>query len=67
LIDETGKPIPLNPATNEPADSTKGRSVDISRDGKWCAVGFRDGNLRVYQTSDWKCVKRLQVSKNKWI
>lgn len=46
--DETGMQIPNDPATNEPPLSCKGRSVDVSKDGKLCAVGFRDGSLRIY-------------------
>ena len=50
-VDQTGKEMPLDPATMELSNATKARSVDISADGKLCAVAFRDGSYRIYETS----------------
>ncbi len=58
LVDENGQEIPLDPKTNEASNTCKGRSLDISPDGKTCAVGFRDGALRIYNTADWRLLKR---------
>lgn len=51
------------------SDKCKGRSVDISKDGKFCAVGFRDGSFRVYHIeSDWKIIAQKKESpKKRWI
>jgi WD40 repeat protein len=68
LVDEKGAVIPLDPATGEAANCTKGRSVDISPDSKYCAVGCRDGTLLIFNVADWKLIKRIPlVAKNKWI
>ena len=63
LNDEAGIPYPEDPATKEPSNACKGRTVDVSLDGKTCAVGFRDGSVRIYNTSDWKMTKRWQLAK----
>ena len=52
-IDKDGKEFPKDPKTNELADSVKGRSVDVSPDGALCAIGFRDGSFRIYDTTNW--------------
>ena len=47
-IDDKGKEFPLDKATNELSHTTRARAVAISNDEKYCAVGFRDGSLRIY-------------------
>ena len=32
---------------NEVADASRGRTVDIIKTGKMCAVGFKDGSFRI--------------------
>ena len=59
--------LPIDPNSDE-AIEVKGRSVDISPDGKICAVGFRGGFLNIYNAEKWTLTKRIQVSPNKkWI
>ena len=41
----------LDPVTLELSNATKARCTDISSDGKLCAIGFRDGSYRIYETS----------------
>jgi len=53
LVDAKGANIPMDATTQENSKSTMGRSVDISLNGAHCAVGLRDGSLRVYNTSTW--------------
>ena len=44
-----------------------GRAVDVSPSGAHCAVGMRDGSLRVYSTAQqWKLVYMKKISKE-WI
>lgn len=43
LVDGAGKPIPKDATTKENAHGTQGRAVDVSPDGKYVAVGMRDG------------------------
>lgn len=63
----TGEEIKLDPKTNELSDAVKGRSVDISVDGKMCAVGFRDGSFRVYRIDpDWE-FKAKKRDRKRWI
>ena len=54
--------MPLDPATNELSNATKARSLDTSPDGKLCAVGFRDGSFRIYETTNWKMVAKKKAS-----
>jgi len=42
-VDGAGKPIPKDATTKENAHGTQGRAVDVSPDGKYVAVGMRDG------------------------
>ena len=58
--------MPLDATTNELADGTKGRSIDVKSDDKLCAVGFRDGSFRIYETTNWKMVAKKKTRK-KWI
>ena len=54
--------MPLDPATNELANPTKARCCDVSGDGKFCAVGFKDGSYRIYETTNWKMVAKKKAS-----
>ena len=65
-IDQAGKEMPLDPVTMELSNATKARSVDVTPDGKLCAVGFRDGSYRIYETTLWKMVAKKKASE-KWI
>lgn len=65
-FDMAGKEMPLDPATKELSSATKGRSVDISPNGKMAAVGFRDGSFRIYTTKDWKIIQEKKHRKE-WI
>lgn len=66
LEDAKGAEIAKDPKTKENAKNTMGRAVDVSPNGQFCAVGMRDGTLRVYKTSDWKMVYMKKISKE-WI
>ena len=66
LEDFKGNPIPKDAKTKENAKSTMGRAVDVSPNGQFCAIGMRDGSLRVYKTSEWKLVYLKKISKE-WI
>ena len=67
LTDSKGKAIAKDAATKENAKSTMGRAVDVSPSGAHCAVGMRDGSLRVYSTAQqWKLVYMKKISKE-WI
>ena len=48
-----------------------GRAIDISSDGKYIAVGTRDGSIRIYEESkNWKLIAVPRVGKPKkqeWI
>jgi len=54
--------MPLDPATKELSNSTKGRCLDISPDGKLCAIGFRDGHFRFYATNSWEMVAKKNIT-----
>lgn len=54
--------MPLDPATQELSNATKGRCCDVSSDGKFCAVGFKDGTFRIYETTNWKMVAKKKAS-----
>jgi microtubule-associated protein-like 6 len=55
--------LPLDAVTKEPSNSCKGRAVDISPNGKLCAVGFRDGSVRLFNTTGWKQMKTISHAK----
>jgi len=40
--------------------------VDVSPDGKLCAVGFRDGSFRIFETQGWKTVAKKKMRKS-WV
>lgn len=65
-VDQAGNLMPTDTATSELSNATKARSVDVSPDGKLCAVGFRDGSFRIYETKEWKMVAKKKASE-KWI
>ena len=49
-----------------------GRAIDISYDGKYIAVGMRDGSVRIYEGSQntWKLValpKVGKLKKSEWV
>jgi hypothetical protein len=44
----------MDKKTGELAESSQARAVDVDTSGKLCAVGFRDGSVRVYAIpKDW--------------
>lgn len=49
-IDQNNNMIPMDPVTNELSNAVKARCCDVSKDGKFCAVGFKDGHFRIYNT-----------------
>jgi WD40 repeat protein len=64
--DASGKEIEPDPKTKELSNSAKGRSIDVSQNGKLAAVGFRDGTIRIFSTKDWQCVTEKKDRKS-WI
>ena len=46
-IDAAGKSLPPDVTTQDLNDSAKGRSLDVSPDDRYIAVGCKDGTLRV--------------------
>lgn len=57
-VDQNGNVMPMDPATKELSNATKGRCCDVSSDGKFCAVGFKDGHYRIYETTNWRMVAK---------
>lgn len=53
----------MDPATGEHSWACQGRCADISPDEKHCAVGFRDGSVRIYSTVNWQFVGAKNPSK----
>jgi len=47
-------------------DQAKARSVDLSQDDKWIAVGFHGGTIRVLESSTLKLTKTIQ-DHHRWI
>ena len=66
LEDSKGAPVPKDPATKENSKGTQGRAVDMDVSGSHCAVGLRDGSLRIFTCSNWKLVYMKKISKE-WI
>ena len=54
--------MPVDPVTSELSNATKGRCCDVSNDGKFCAIGFKDGTFRIYETTTWKMVAKKKAS-----
>ena len=54
--------MPMDPATNELSNATKARCCDVSSDGKFCSLGFKDGTYRIYETATWKIVAKKKAS-----
>jgi echinoderm microtubule-associated protein-like 6 len=65
-VDIKGNKLPKDKNTKELSHSSQGRSVDISMKDDLCAVGMRDGSVRLYKTSSWTCIAIKRVT-NKWI
>lgn len=61
-LDQNGNQMPMDPATNELSNATKARCCDVSSDGKFCALGFKDGTYRIYETTTWKMVAKKKAS-----
>lgn len=66
LEDAKGALMPKDAATKENNKGTMGRCVDVSPSGSHCAIGLRDGHLRVYTVSNWKLAYMKKISKE-WI
>lgn len=47
-LDLQGKELPGNQKTKDLNDGSQGRSIDISPDGKFIAVGFKEGSVKVF-------------------
>ena len=64
-----GQALPPDSKTNELSWAAQARSVDVSADGGTAAVGFRNGEVRVYRTQDWKMLKALKkpMAADEWI
>lgn len=62
-----GEALPLDPKTKEISPAAQARCVDVSSDGSLCAVGFRSGQFRVYDTAGWKLRKAQKGPMTKWI
>ena len=61
-IDQNNQVMPVDPVTSELSNATKGRCCDVSNDGKFCAIGFKDGTFRIYETTTWKMVAKKKAS-----
>lgn len=46
-LDTQGKELQVNQKTKDLNDAALGRSIDISPDGKFIAVGFKEGTVKV--------------------
>jgi hypothetical protein len=57
--DDQGNEREVDPTTKELSAASKGRSVDIISEGKLIAVGFRNGSVRIYQTSNMQILKSI--------
>ena len=57
----------VDPKTNELSNATKGRSVDISPDGQFVAVGFRDGFFRIYNHQLKMVAKKKGTNRDRWV
>jgi len=66
-LNDKGQPLPVDPATKELPNGAKGRSVCVSKNGKYCAVGFRDGSYRLYDVASWKMMGAIQNLSKQWI
>lgn len=64
-----GQALPPDPKTKELSWAAQARSVDVSADGGHVAVGFRNGEVRVYRTQDWKLLRTLKkpMAADEWI
>ncbi len=61
-FDAQNNEMPMDPKTGELSDAVKGRTIDISSDGKQCAVGFKNGTFRIYRTDNWDLLLNKKVS-----
>ncbi len=57
-VDGKGQALPKDPTTQELAECTKARSVAVSPDGKFAAVGFKDGTLRIIDIENWAVISK---------
>lgn len=66
-----GSALPTDPKTKELSWGAQARSVDVAANGTShvVAVGFRNGEVRVYQTQDWKLLRTLTkpMAADEWI
>lgn len=62
-----GNKLPLDPQTKELCLAAQARCVDVSTDGTLCAVGFRSGQFRIYQTKTWKMAAAKKTPMKDWI
>ena len=64
---QDGKPLPADPKTKELALAAQARAVDVSPDGSLCAVGFRSGQIRVYDTKTWAMKVAKKTPMAEWV
>jgi microtubule-associated protein-like 6 len=65
-IAEDGEMLDLDPQTNELSDGARLRSVTISHNDLFIAVGSKDGTLRILSAKDFTIIKHIK-ERNKWI
>lgn len=62
-----GKPLPPDPQTKDISQGAQARCVDVSPDGSLCAVGYRSGRFRVFQTSTWALIVAKKSPMKAWL
>lgn len=61
--DEAGNDREVDPKTWELGHGSRGWSVDVIAEGKLIAVGFRNGDVRIYQASNMQILKNIELRK----
>lgn len=65
-VAEDGEQLDLDPHTGELSDGARLRSVSISPQDLFIAVGAKDGTLRIINSKDFTVIKHIK-ERNKWI
>jgi microtubule-associated protein-like 6 len=65
-IDDKGNELAPDQKTGDLQDAAKARSIDLSGDDKYVAIGFREGTLRIFETATLKLVKTIK-DRQRWI